>query len=105
VWAYFLALVGATVFGVGLLWDGRRLSSDGPSSRAGAGLLAGTLPVGVSASLALASAGVAPDETLVFVGPGVLLGLGIVALGWWTWRTEQRDDRRTRHSEAQTENS
>ena len=105
VWAYFLALVGATVFGVGVLWDGRRRSSGGLSFRAGAALLAGTLPVGVSASLALAYAGVAPDKTIVFVGPGVLLGVGIAILGWWTWRAEQRDERRTRDPEDQTENS
>lgn len=78
VWSYFLALVGATAFGAGLL------SADVPP-RAGAALLAGSLPVGLAASLAL-GVGVVPDEAVVPVGPGVLLGVGVAVVGWWTWR-------------------
>jgi len=78
VWGSVLALVGATVFGAGLLVDGAR-------PRVGAVLLAATLPVGVPASLALAVSGVVGDEAIVPVGPGVLLGLGVVALGRWVW--------------------
>ena len=81
VWSYFLALVGATVFGVGLLWA--RVPP-----RSGAVLLAGALPVGLGASLALAVGGVIPDEAVVPVGPGVLLGAGITVLGWWVWNPE-----------------
>ena len=85
VWASFLALVGATLFGVGLLWDGAE-------PRAGAALLAGTLPVGLGFSFGLAFAGVVSDEAVVPVGPGALLGLGVAALGWWTWRAERSGD-------------
>lgn len=81
VWSYFLALVGATVFGVGLL-------RAGAAPRSGAVLLAGALPVGLGASLALAVGGVIPDEAVVPIGPGVLLGTGIAVLGWWVWSIE-----------------
>ncbi|NHN57515.1 MULTISPECIES: hypothetical protein [Halorussus] len=80
VWSYFLALVGAVGFGAGLLWD------EVPP-RAGAALLAFALPAGLFASLSLAVGGVVPDEAVVPVGPGVLLGAGIAALGWWVWRS------------------
>jgi hypothetical protein len=81
VWSYFLALVGASVFGLGLLWAG-------VPPRSGAVLLAGALPVGLGASIALAVGGVIPDEAVVPVGPGVLLGSGIAVLGWWVWNAE-----------------
>ncbi|WP_135827789.1 hypothetical protein [Halorussus halobius] len=77
VWASILVLVGATVAGDGLLVDG-------VEPRVGAALLASALPVGVPASLALAVGGAVPDEAVVPVGPGLLLGAGVAALGWWT---------------------
>ncbi|WP_435180228.1 hypothetical protein [Halorussus sp. AFM4] len=80
VWSYFLALAGAVAFGAGLLWD------EVPP-RVGAALLAGALPAGLVVSLSLAVGGVVPDEAVVPVGPGVLLGAGIAALGWWVWRS------------------
>lgn len=76
VWSYFLALVGAVGFGAGLLWD------EVPP-RTGALLLTIALPAGLGISLALAVGGVVPDEAVVPVGPGVLLGAGIAVLGWW----------------------
>jgi hypothetical protein len=76
VWSYAVALVGATGFGAGLLVAG-------VPPRAGAALLAGTLPVGLVASLSLAVGGVVPDEAVVPLGPGVLLGVGVAVLGWW----------------------
>ncbi len=76
VWSYFLALVGAVGFGAGLLWD------EVPP-RSGALLLSIALPAGLGVSLALAVGGVVPDEAVVPVGPGVLLGAGIAVLGWW----------------------
>jgi len=79
VWSYLLAMVGATVFGTGLLW-----ASVPP--RSGAALFAGTLPVGVGVPLALAVSGVAPDEAVIAAGPGVLVGTGIVTVGWQVWR-------------------
>ena len=78
-WASVAVLVGATVAGAGLL-------DDGVEPRVGALLLASALPVGVPASLALAVGGVVRDEAVVPVGPGLLLGAGVVALGWWTAR-------------------
>ena len=81
VWSYFLALAGAVGFGAGLLWD------EVPP-RAGAALLTVALPAGLVASLSLAVGGVVPDEAVVPVGPGVLLGAGVAALGWWVWRGE-----------------
>jgi hypothetical protein len=76
VWSYFLALVGAVVFGAGLLWD------EVPP-RSGAVLLAVALPAGLGISLAVAVGGLVPDEAVVPVGPGALLGVGVAALGWW----------------------
>lgn len=81
VWSYVLALFGAAGFGAGLLLAG-------VPPRAGAALLAGALPVGLAASLALAVGGVVPDEAVVPVGPGLLLGAGIATVGWWTWNVE-----------------
>jgi len=74
VWAYSLALVGATAFGAGLLRA--RMPP-----RAGAALLAG-IPVGLGASFALALA--LGDEAAVPLAPSVLLGAGLAALGRWT---------------------
>jgi hypothetical protein len=94
VWAYFLALVGATVFGIRLLRDDSVAGfSHRNSFRVGAALLAGTLPVGLPASFALAFAGIVSDEAIVPVGPGALLGAGVAALGWWTWQAEGEADR------------
>jgi hypothetical protein len=76
VWSYLLALVGAVGFGAGLLWD------EVPP-RSGAVLLTVSLPAGLSVSLTLAVGGLVPDESVVPVGPGVLLGTGIAVLGWW----------------------
>jgi len=81
VWSYLLALVGAVGFGAGLLWD------EIPP-RSGSLLLAISLPAGLGVSLALAVSGLVPDEAVVPVGPGVLLGGGIAVLGWWTWRKQ-----------------
>lgn len=80
VWSYSLALVGASGFGAGLL-------SAGVPPRAGTALLAGALPVGLAASLSLAAGGVVPDEAIVPVGPGALLGVGIAVLGWFLYST------------------
>ena len=86
VWSYFLALLGAAVFGGGL-------ARVGVPPRSGTVLLAGALPVGLAVSAALAVGGVVPDEAVVPVGPGVLLGGGIAALGWWVWvETERIED-------------
>lgn len=85
VWSYFLALVGATLFGVGLLWAG-------VPPRTGGALLAATLPLGVAGSLALAVGGVVTDEAVLPVGPGALVGAGIAVLSWWMWR-ENREAR------------
>lgn len=85
VWSYFLALVGAVVFGAGLLWD------EIPP-RSGAVLLAVALPGGLGISVALAVGGIVPDEAVVPVGPGVLLGLGIAVLGLWTYRSGSGSD-------------
>lgn len=79
VWSYFLALVGAVGFGAGLLWD------EVPP-RLGGLLLAIALPAGLGVSLALAVGGVVPDEAVVPVGPGVLLGTGIAVLGWCVYQ-------------------
>ena len=79
VWSYFLALIGAVGFGAGLLWD------EVPP-RSGALLLTIALPAGLGVSVALAVGGVVPDEAVVPVGPGVLLGAGIAVLGWWVWK-------------------
>ncbi|WP_137283883.1 hypothetical protein [Halorussus salinisoli] len=83
VWSYFLALVGAVGFGAGLL-------RDEVPPRSGAVLLTVALPAGLTVSLALAVGGVVPDEAVVPVGPGVLLGAGIAALGWWGWNETER---------------
>jgi hypothetical protein len=85
VWSYFLTLVGAVVFGAGLLWD------EIPP-RSGAVLRAVARPAGLGISVALAVGGIVPDEAVVPVGPGVLLGSGIAVLGWWVWRRGQRDE-------------
>jgi peptidoglycan/LPS O-acetylase OafA/YrhL len=87
VWSYFLALVGAVVFGAGLLWN------EVPP-RSGAVLLAVALPAGLGISLAVAVGGLVPDEAVVPVGPGALLGIGIAALGWWVAaRSDTASDR------------
>ncbi|WP_115864718.1 hypothetical protein [Halorussus litoreus] len=79
VWGSLAALVGATVLGAGLLVDG-------VEPRVGAVLLTSTLPVGVPVSLALAVSGIVPTEAVVSVGPGLLFGGGVAALGVWVWR-------------------
>jgi hypothetical protein len=73
VWAYSIALVGATAFGASLL-----RASVPP--RAGAALLAG-IPIGLGASFAIALA--LGDEAAVPLVPGVVFGAGIAALGRW----------------------
>jgi len=73
VWAYSLALVGATAFGAGLL-------RARVPPRAGAALLAG-IPIGLGASFAVALA--LGDEAAIPLVPGVLFGVGLAALGRW----------------------
>ncbi len=76
VWAYLLGVVGAPVWGVGLL-------RDGTPPRSGAALLAAT-PAGVAASFGLAA--LVGDETLVSVGTAVWFGGALAALCGWVWR-------------------
>ncbi|UPV98800.1 hypothetical protein M0R88_09670 [Halorussus gelatinilyticus] len=83
VWAYLLALVGAPVWGVGLL-------RDGTPPRSGAALLA-AMPAGVAASFGLAA--LVGDETLLSVGTAVWFGGALAALCGWIWR---RSGERTR---------
>lgn len=72
--SHLLALVGASAFGAGLL-------RSGTEPRSGAALLAGTLPVGLPASFALAVA--LGDETVVALGLAVWFGAGVATLGWF----------------------
>lgn len=88
VWGYFLALLGATVFGAGLLLAG-------VPPLLGAVLLAASLPVGLAVSFSLAVGGIVPDEAVVPVGPGVLLGVGIAVLGWWLTTNSNTASERT----------
>ncbi|PSP56344.1 hypothetical protein BRC82_02295 [Halobacteriales archaeon QS_1_67_19] len=76
VWAYELALAGATAFGAGPL-------RDGVAPRSGAVLLA-AVPVVLAASFGLAVA--LGDESLVALGPAATLGAGVAAIGRWVWR-------------------
>lgn len=95
VWAYLLAVVGAPVFGVGLL-------RAGIAPRSGAVLLAGG-PVVVAAAFGLAA--LVGDEALVSVGLAVWLGASVAALGWWVWtgEGEEENDEKTEKEEENEE--